>query len=178
MSEKYDEYLKEHKENVVKGFNWFKNNLAEILPYDENDLSELEHQICYTHDFSKSQPDEYEAYDEYFYGKSKSSYVVDEFNKAWLLHIHRNPHHWQYWVLQNDDPNNGEIVLEMPYNCIIEMICDWWSFSWKKGDLTEIFSWYDERKKYIKLAPNTRKYVEDIFEKMKKAFSDKITVVR
>ncbi len=42
------------------------------------------------------------------------------------------------------------------------MICDWWAFSWQKGDLSEIFSWYDKHQKYIKLAPNTRKTVEDI----------------
>lgn len=38
--------------------------------------------------------------------------VVENFNRAWLLHIHRNPHHWQHWVLINDDPELGETVLE------------------------------------------------------------------
>lgn len=47
-------------------------------------------------------------------------------------------------------------------NYIIEMICDWWAFSWEKGNLSEIFSWYDEHKDYIKLHPNTRETVEDI----------------
>ncbi len=50
----------------------------------------------------------------------------------------------------------------MPYNYIIEMICDWWAFSWAEGDLSEIFSWYDEHKDYIKLNPKTRETVEDI----------------
>ena len=44
------------------------------------------------------------------------------------------------------------------------MICDWWSFSWQKGDLGEIFNWYDEHSDYIKLSPKTRKTVEDILE--------------
>ena len=35
-------------------------------------------------------------------------------------------------------------------------------FSWSKGDLTEIFSWYDSHKKYIKLHNNTRSIVEEI----------------
>ena len=77
-------------------------------------------------------------------------------------HIHENPHHWQHWVLNNDEPEEGEVILEMDYIYIIEMICDWWAFSWQKGDLSEIFSWYDKHQKYIKLAPNTRKTVEDI----------------
>lgn len=76
------------------------------------------------------------------------------------------PHHWQYWVLINDDPEEGEIVLEMPYCYILEMICDWWSFSWFKGNLLEIFSWYEEHKNYIKLHPNTRKLVEDILSRI------------
>ena len=50
---------------------------------------------------------------------------------------------------------------------IIEMICDWWAFSWQKGKLDEIFGWYDEHCKYIKLHPKTRKTIENILEKMK-----------
>ena len=38
----------------------------------------------------------------------------------------------------------------------------WWAFSWAEGDLSEIFSWYDEHKDYIKLNPKTRETVEDI----------------
>lgn len=70
-------------------------------------------------------------------------------------------------MLNNDDPNEGEVILDMPYNYIIEMICDWWSFSWQKGDLGEIFNWYDEHSDYIKLSPKTRKTVEDILEQMR-----------
>lgn len=119
-------------------------------------------QTEFEHDASKSKPDEYEAYDAYFYGGNRSYAVVQAFQRAWLLHIHRNPHHWQHWVLINDDPGEGEVLLEMPYNYIIEMICDWWAFSWAEGNLSEIFSWYDEHKDYIKLNPKTRETVEDI----------------
>ena len=59
------------------------------------------------------------------------------------------PHHWQYWVLINDNPEEGEVLIEMPYNYILEMICDWWAFSWAKGNLNEIFPWYEERKRII-----------------------------
>lgn len=55
----------------------------------------------------------------------------------------------------------------MPYNYVIEMICDWWAFSWQKGKLDEIFAWYDEHSKYMKLHPKTRKTVEEILAKMK-----------
>lgn len=163
MSQQYDDYLKAHRENVRKGFDWIRNNLPNVVQESPGIGSpNFMFPPNYNHDSSKYYPDEYEAYDNYFYGNNRSTSVIDAFNNAWLLHIHRNPHHWQYWILTNDDPEVGEILIEMPYNYIIEMICDWWAFSWKKGDLSEIFSWYDEHSAYIKLAPKTRETVENI----------------
>lgn len=157
MSEEYFKYLKKHKNNVQKAFNWMRKNMAEFLKdntcYDN---------ITLIHDLSKFDKEEYEAYDAYFYGKEKTPEIKEAFNKAWLRHIHMNPHHWQYWVLINDDPDNGTIILRMPHKYVIEMICDWWSFSWEKNNLYEIFDWYNERKDYIKLHEDTRKEVEDI----------------
>ena len=94
--------------------------------------------------------------------------MVQNFKVAWLNHIHRNPHHWQYWILVNDDSNEGEILLEIPYHYIIEMICDWWAFSWEKGNLSEVFDWYNQHKDYMKLGSKTRYTVEDILSKIKK----------
>ena len=163
MSYEYDRYLQQHRNNVKRGFEWLMTNLPTVLT-GQPDAS---WQIIFDHDSSKNNDDEYLAYDTYFYGNNRSYEVTEEFKRAWLLHIHRNPHHWQYWVLNNDDPNEGEVILDMPYNYIIEMMCDWWSFSWQKGDLGEIFNWYDERSYYIKLSPKTRKTVEDILEQMR-----------
>lgn len=163
MSYQYDQYLVKHKENVRKGFEWLQSKLPELV----KDIPNLGWQTGFAHDQSKSEPDEYAAYDAYFYGGNRSFAVVQEYRKAWLLHLHRNPHHWQYWVLINDDPEEGEILIEMPSNYILEMICDWWAFSWAKGNLQEIFKWYGEHKDYIKLHPNTRKKVEEILNKIK-----------
>jgi hypothetical protein len=163
MSIQYDLYLEKHKENVRNAFQWLKTNLPEL--FEGRPSSEW--QIDFDHDYSKFNNDEYEAYDAYFYGGNRSYAVVQAFKRAWLLHIHRNPHHWQYWVLINDEPYEGETLLEMPYNYIIEMICDWWSFSWAKHDLAEIFNWYDEHQAYIKLNPRTRETVEDIIWKLR-----------
>lgn len=163
MSYQYNQYLIKHKENVKNGFDWIRNNLPDMI----KDIPNLEWQCCFAHDQSKSESDEYEAYDAYFYGNNKSYQVVQDYRKAWLLHLHRNPHHWQHWVLINDDPKEGEILIEMPINYIWEMICDWWAFSWAKGNLHEIFKWYDEHKKYMKLHTNTRKKVEEILGRIK-----------
>lgn len=159
MSDQYDRYLDQHRRNVRRGWEWLVDNLPDL--FSKVDLHAMKTQIL-NHDASKNSPEEYDAYDRYFYGGNKSFRVVQDFRKAWLHHIHENPHHWQHWVLNNDEPEEGEVVLEMDYIYIIEMICDWWAFSWQKGDLSEIFSWYDKHYKYIKLAPNTRKTVEDI----------------
>lgn len=168
MSYEYDQYLREHRENVAKGFDWLEYHLPFITMSHEF----LRWQICEEHDTSKNDPLEYHAYDAYFYGRNKSHTVVENFNRAWLHHIHCNPHHWQYWVLINDDPKEGEVILDMDYNYIIEMICDWWAFSWKKGNLYEIFSWYREHRDYMKLSAKTRNTVERLLEQMQEKLDE------
>lgn len=160
MSYNYNEYLHDHIANVRKGHDWLVSH--NIIGSEGKDV--LSEDDLIVHDISKYSEAEYTPYDNYFYG-NKSYAVTKAFNYAWLHHIHHNPHHWQYWVLQHDD--EPEEVLEMPYKFIVEMICDWWSFSWKSGNLYEIFDWY-EKHKNMKLHPNTRKIVEGILDDIKK----------
>lgn len=175
MSKEYDAYLKAHCAAVVAGFKWMtkeigKPELRDILP--EVHLDTVAKNINY-HDASKRDPREYEPYDDYFYGpngvKSESGEASDEvreaFNKAFLYHIHSNPHHWQYWILKHDDPEFGiidEEPIEMEDNYILEMICDWWSFSWRKGDLYELFNWWNDHESRIKLGYFAREKVEKL----------------
>ncbi len=177
MSNQYDQYLTRHRGNVKRAFDWIAENLPEILSDELTDESrqELAWAVEFAHDHSKDEPDEYEPYDAYFYGNNRSYEVVQNYQQAWLLHLHRNPHHWQYWVLINDDPKEGEIVLEMPYRYILEMICDWWSFSWQTGNLEEIFKWYDEHSLYMKLAPKTRATVESVLGKIRNKLQNDIS---
>ena len=160
MSYQYDNYLTQHRENVKQGLIWLKGHLPDTAPYD----------MVFDHDLSKNEDDEYYAYDAYFYGGNRSAKVVHDFELAFLKHLHRNPHHWQYWVLMDDGKaEHTEKAFEMPYKYVLEMICDWWSFSWSKGDLFTIFTWYDEHKDGIKLHPKTRKTVEGVLEALKQA---------
>lgn len=165
MSKKYDRYLEEHIGNVKKGFKWLQENLPELFEFEHWYIDSME-DIINNHDKSKYSAEEYEAYDNYFYGINGRSYeMVEEFKIAWLHHIHNNPHHWQHWILVNDD---GPIdILDMPYVYIIEMICDWWSFGWLKNDPYELFDWYDSKKYRIQLSNNTRDQVETILSKIK-----------
>lgn len=68
------------------------------------------HQLI-IHDWSKFLPSEWFPYANHFFATTNRvrSYVPKDddeaFNKAWLLHQRRNPHHWQYWVLILDSPS-------------------------------------------------------------------------
>lgn len=161
MSQLYDQYIVAHCYHVSSAHSWLKYNLPDFAQgclADEN---------IEAHDESKYDVAEYDAYDKYFYGNNRSAKVMNDFRRAWLHHIHANPHHWQYWVLVNDDPEEGTIALEMDHKYVIEMICDWWSFSWKTGNLYEIFDWYEKHKEHMILHKNTRKLVEDVLSKIK-----------
>lgn len=172
MSLEYDEYLREHIQNVQKAYQWLIDNLdlqklgIELLINSQDSISEMAN----SHDQSKFGKAEYDAYDNYFYGKNRSYAVKKAFDFAWLQHQHKNPHHWQYWVLINDDPDNNSLSitpLRMPAGYVLEMIADWWSFSWKKGNLMEIFKWYDDHRDAMLLEDQTRKLVENILSAMK-----------
>ena len=170
MSEQYDAYIKEHCASVRKGSYWIRKSLPELLI----DIPGVDYELMILlHDDTKFNNDEYYAYDEYFYGK-KTKTSEKNMRYAFQNHIHQNPHHWQHWVHITDDGSPSIIALDMPYQYIIEMICDWWSFSWASGDLFSIFDWYNEHKKIIKFSKRTRDTVEDILHKLE----EKIIKVR
>ena len=161
MSAEYNNYLNEHIRNVKRAYSWIHDNLPKV--FDGLYPSWIQ-PVIEAHDDSKISEEEYFAYDNYFYGK-KTKEVKEAFDLAWLHHQHNNPHHWQYWVLQEDSGKTR--ALEMPHEFVIEMVCDWWSFSWKSGNLKEIFDWYANNKKKMTLHPNTLEFVEKILTLMR-----------
>lgn len=167
MSKQYDEYLHEHIENVNKAARWIRKNIGDVVGLDEGHMIDFMMHAHY-HDDSKFSITEYGPYDAYFYGEKDE----DAFNRAWLHHIHENPHHWQHWLLMNDDGKYRDpakvVPLEMPKVYALEMVADWWSFSWRSGNLTEVFDWYEEHKDNIILHPNTRSYVEYVLAEIRK----------
>ena len=183
MSIEYDLYLTQHIENVQKAWDWMKTNLLtnpnfrdELEKiYPEHDIGFIDifkvNELVEQHDRSKYESCEYRPYDAYFYGPPsirRSYETVNNFNEAFLKHIHKNPHHWQYWVLVHDDVNEPTEALEMPVVYIFEMLCDWWSFSLKKEKPLEIFEWWDKHKNHILFAKKTKKTVDYILGEMQK----------
>ena len=166
MSKEYDNYLKGHIVAVRKAANWMAGNLAAVKELSGADASMFLMNAA-LHDSSKWRDAEYGPYDAYFYGEKDE----DAFNLAWLHHIHHNPHHWQHWLLMNDDGkyrDPGKVVaLEMPKVYALEMVADWWSFSWRSGNLAEIFDWYDEHRDHLILHANTLAYVEAVLAEIR-----------
>lgn len=160
MSDTYDLYLKSHLLNVRRGFRFLQEYCPELIL--ELPGVDWEYQILVSHDQSKYYPDEYEAYDRRFYLNNRSINDQLAFDRAFLTHIHRNPHHWQHWVFHSDDSKNGLTVVQMPYNYVLEMFCDWWSFSWMSKDLTTVFDWYSARINSIILHENSRAHLVNI----------------
>lgn len=166
MSKEYNEYLSKHVGAVQKAAEWMADNLAIVQGMTDEEKYAFE-QAVRKHDDSKWQVQEYVPYYAYLYGKPDE----DAFNRAWLHHIHNNPHHWQHWLLMNDDGKYREpdkvIPLEMPEVCALEMVADWWSFSWRSGNLTEMFGWYEDHRENIILHQNTRKFVESVLSEIR-----------
>lgn len=166
MSKKYNEYLSKHIGAVLNAANWMLLNLNVFDGMNDEEAWEFRNAVS-NHDRSKWGDAEYGAYDAYFYGERD----VDAFNYAWLHHIHNNPHHWQHWLLMNDDGKYRDpgkvIALEMPKICAFEMVADWWSFSWRSGNLEEVFGWYEEHRDSIILHPDTREFVESVLDEIR-----------
>lgn len=123
------------------------------------------------HDLSKFRPDEWFPYVEYFYGPYGRSFnggflweferhekVKYDFDAAWLRHIHRNPHHWQYWVLRED--GGGRKVLPMPTVYCKEMVADWRGAGKAQGHGDDTRTWYAKNKDNMVLSSGTRVWVE------------------
>ncbi len=112
------------------------------------------------HDLSKFRPSEWGPYARTFYADdgSKQYKPSPEFDHAWLLHQHRNPHHWQHWVLSED---SGRVkVLDMPVKFVDEMVADWMGAGRAITGKWEYKEWYEKNKGKMLLAPRTQELME------------------
>lgn len=114
------------------------------------------------HDMSKFSPSEWNPYAATFYKPdgSKQYDETDAFNIAWLRHQHRNPHHWQHWLLRMD--RGDTVAMEMPERYAREMVADWMGAGRAITGKWECAEWYAKNSGKIILHPNTRTLVERI----------------
>lgn len=159
--QEYLEYIDKHRIGVMRAWD-------EILrPYlEENhpvNLSKIDKAIS-EHDISKYDAEEFNAYCNYFYPSEGFDKDEAEFDLAWLHHQHKNPHHPQYWVLVRD---SGEIVaLDMPFEYVCEMLCDWHSFSLRDPKSTA-YKWWNDNKEKMTLSENTIKTIDTLIDVFK-----------
>ena len=127
------------------------------------------------HDISKFLPSEFIPYARYFYGNYpkvsevqpvyKYEYtglyredIERRFDQAWLKHIHRNPHHWQYWILHQDD---GALkLIAIPKKYLKEMIADWRGAGKAINGKDDTQGWYQKNKDKIMLRKVNRAWIE------------------
>jgi hypothetical protein len=129
------------------------------------------------HDWSKFTPSEWGPYMEYFYGddgkknreQSKEVHhkgIDAAFDAAWNRHKNRNKHHWQWWILQEDDGPIKYIPMEERY--MKEMLADWIGAGRAIQGRRDWRPWYDKQRDTIKVHPETREWIERKFSELPK----------
>lgn len=108
------------------------------------------------HDLSKWEPEEYVAYALQFCGNGAPD---GEFDRAWLHHIHNNPHHWQHWIIPS-----SQKVLEMPDEYVLEMIADWMGASRVYSKSDDMSGWLKDNWPRIVLHPKSKEFATCILE--------------
>lgn len=165
----YEDYIDEHKNNVVNAYiEYFKNKdwineLPEEISIEEwNDaLSDLE-EVVIDHDNSKYMDEEFEPYRRHFHktiqedlydkeNPEEAEIVDQEFEIAWMHHYLVNPHHPEFW-LYTDIVDGALIPLDEPRKDgprdmdllnILHMICDWMGMSLKFRNRYSPVSYYN-----------------------------------
>jgi hypothetical protein len=124
------------------------------------------------HDLSKFRPDEWGPYSEYYYGEYPQSHdeiqrglppqnVVIRYWDANRRHFNRNSHHWQHWILFQEDAVKA---MPIPLPVLKEMLADWYSFAVCHG---AVDGWKASLKHWqahqdnILMYPDSKKWIDD-----------------
>ena len=148
----YKEYVEAHKERVEEFSKWLKENLPDLFENIDIDLFD---EMIRDHDESKFSEEEFEPYARKWH---LDGIKTPEYKEAWKHHWMNNEHHPEYWL--------GE---DMPYIYILEMICDWGSFSIASGNMKELSDFYFNKAKddpEKNLSEATKEIIEDIISKI------------
>ena len=133
------------------------------------------------HDWSKFLPDEFIPYARHFHGpqakenlaaeKGKSGYKKPvktkdpSFDRAWLRHTRRNPHHSEYWAMGK--VGEEATPFPMPEKYVREMICDWRGAGRAQNNPTPTHEWYLSNRERLLLHPETESHVETALDLFK-----------
>ena len=154
----YREYVDAHKERVEQFADWLKENCPEL--FNDIDVALFDEMIR-DHDDSKYSEEEFEPYAQRWFGDKEKTL---EYEDAWVHHYMNNEHHPEFWL--------GE---DMPYIYILEMICDWGSFSIASGNMKELSDFYFNKAKddpEKNLSDNTKTIIEEILQQINSVIAD------
>lgn len=124
------------------------------------------------HDLSKFSLKEFVPGAKYFQGNSSpidAEKIIKGYSIAWQHHKGHNTHHWQYWL---DNKGKEIIPLKMPYNDVVELICDWIGAgkAYNKGKWTQEEPWnyWMKNKDKMLFHPDTYRFIEESLKFIKK----------
>lgn len=155
----YEDYIRTHISNVTRAFEKYGQAMCRLLGADCNFVQ----MKILSHDATKMSCLEFTAYRIKFYPNPGESISQKDFDRAWLHHINNNDHHPEHWIIPTA---SGNTIVDMPVECIVEMLCDWQSFSYAgKGNAYDFY--YKVDRKEGLLSDITRKHVEMCLELFK-----------
>lgn len=121
----------------------------------------------FIHDQSKFGEDEFAEYARQFKGKADNP---DGFARAWLHHLHVNPHHWEHWMFPDGYiPKGGTIeagVMEMPREFVLEMIADWVGASRGHTGSWNMADWLAKNIGKVRLHSKSAAYAREILDSL------------
>ena len=124
------------------------------------------------HDLSKFSPSEFGPYKRRFFGGGPSS---PDFKRAFDLHVRRNQHHWEYWLIERSrytcyghdilswtDKTGRFTALDMPDEVVREMVADWLAASRAydgRWPTDECWPWAEKSLDKVRVSPLTQSRV-------------------
>lgn len=167
---KYNDYIDNHIKNVKDAYLIASEAFLEIFPKVFNDDKLIDKLTInlHNHDKSKYGTEEFWPYAMKFFPANNinphSKEVNDDFQLAWLHHVHSNAHHPAYWVIAENDNNK---ILDMQDIYIIEMLCDWMAMSKYHGSTTLEY-WQSESAQKLPMSEYTKSKVNEFMDWMRK----------
>ncbi|WP_299997314.1 DUF5662 family protein [uncultured Clostridium sp.] len=195
QEQNYRNYIDTHRANVRKAYE------KVVKPYAEKYLSPQSVEIL---DRNIEQHDEDKDIDFIFQAYRKNHFPVDEkekesskeeYNIAWNYHKKVNPHHWEFFLDDNDEDfvnleliEEEEEIYKLAY---LEMIADWLSFTFKlaqdqigkgddihtSGDSLEFDDWYNKNRDTIKIHPQLQEWFNPIVQEIIKNLKEDNSVL-
>ena len=133
-------------------------------------------EILKRHDESKFSRQEFMPYAYYFFNKDGTPrdsapdvpfeeipgtdiQIEYNFTLAWKHHLQHNDHHWQHWILRND--NGKTDILPMPYIYIHEMVADWMGASMAYTKSWDMTGWLNYNLHNLIVHPETARVLHN-----------------